>query len=110
LKKTVETQILAISIIMGGLKNSNYRYVDRNKPSYIAIKIKLVQNYLWENNLSKIKERKLKLLIICHTSKKSSDCNIFKKCYFFMFSKIFKEIKTFDSKKPKLVVGFEISI
>lgn len=46
LKKTVDTQILEISMIMGGSKNSKYRYVDRNKPSYIAIKIKLVQKYL----------------------------------------------------------------
>jgi hypothetical protein len=29
-----------------------------NRPIQIAIKIKLVQNYLRENNLSKIKERK----------------------------------------------------
>ncbi len=96
---------------IGGSKNSNYRYVDWNKPSYIAIKIKLVQNYLWENNPSKIKARKLKLLlIICHTSKEVATVIFSKKCYFFIFSKIFKEIKTFDPKKQKLVLGFEISI
>ncbi len=73
----LDAQILEISMIMGGSKISNYRYVDRNKPSYIAIKIKLVQNYLWENNPSKIKERKLKLLlIICPTSEESSNCHI----------------------------------
>ncbi len=60
LKKTVDTQILAISMIMGGSKNSNCRYVERNKPSNIAIKIKIVHNYLRENNPSKIKARKLK--------------------------------------------------